>query len=148
MRFWKGLQILGQLSQLRDFETQEQIEEADRLTTSCFSNLASCSIQQSKYVDAINWCNKALKCKVIIQLPFYIDFDRMNPENAKILLRRAKAYSFNSDYDEADKDLQDVEKLDDSLHAEVKELILRNKERRRAAMAKQKQQFRNFFDRS
>jgi len=125
--------IVNQLSSLRDFETDEQIQEADGLRFACFSNLASCAIQDAEFTTAIDWCNKAL---------------RLNDQNVKVLLRRAKAYSLYGDFEEAENDLKEVERLDPDLKSEVEAIFLKNKQRKKAAALKQKQQFRNFFDRS
>ena len=72
----------------------------------------------------------------------------MNDENVKVLLRRAKAYSLNGDFEEAELDLHEVERLDPGLKSEVEAVRQKNKTRKRAAAIKQKQQFRNFFDRN
>lgn len=52
------------------------------------------------------------------------------------------------DYDEADEHLAAAAEMDDSLGADAEAARAANKQRAKAASAKQKQQFRNFFSKS
>eukprot|EP00210_Caulerpa_lentillifera_P002644 g2526.t1 len=132
LAFNKYKTIITQMTSLREFDTEEQIKEADELTITCYSNLAACSIQLEEYPEAINWCNKALK---------------LNEQNAKVLLRRAKAYSFKGDFEQAEFDLNEVLQIDESFTSEVEDAKRKNKQRKIAASMKQRDTFANFFDR-
>ena len=72
----------------------------------------------------------------------------MKSENSKILMRRARAYSFRGDFDEAEADMREVERLDETMKSDVHALLSKNRQRKKAASVKQKEQFRNFFDRN
>jgi len=121
------------MTSLRDFESDEQVKAADELTLACYSNLAACSIYQGEYPEAIEWCNKSLK---------------LNEQNAKVLLRRAKAYSLKGDFEQAKLDLDEVLQIDETFASDVQEVRRNNNQRKKAAATKQKQTFGNFFDRN
>jgi len=96
----------------------------------------------------VQWCDKALKySSQLIQEIYGLVFFRMDSENAKIILRRGKAKSLGGDFDEAVEDLKEASRLDPSLQIVVDAVMTKNSQRKRAAFAKQKKQFRNFFDR-
>lgn len=63
------------------------------------------------------------------------------------MFRRAKALAAKGDYDEADENLAAALELDSSIAGEVERERVLNASRRRAAAAKQKEQFGNFFAR-
>lgn len=61
------------------------------------------------------------------------------------MFRKAKALSLKGDYEEAEQLLSEAESLDASLEPEVERERALNKQRLRAAEAKQRQGFRGFF---
>ena len=75
----------------------------------------------------------------------------LDPSNAKIVLRRAKACSLNGDFEEAHAVCQMLQEATEGVTDEVKveaaNLIDLNKRREAAALAKQRKGFTNFFDR-
>lgn len=68
----------------------------------------------------------------------------MKEDNPIILVRRGKALSLNSDYEEADECFKMALQLDATLKDEIDKLIARNNQRRRISESKQQKQF-SFF---
>ncbi len=65
-----------------------------------------------------------------------------------MMFRKGKALSAKGDHDEADDALTKAAELDPAVASEVEAARNANAQLRRAAAQKQKQQFRNFFDRT
>lgn len=63
----------------------------------------------------------------------------------QVMFRKGRALSMKGDYDEAHEHLCAAAEMDPGLEAEVEAARVANKQRAKAAAAKQKQQFRNFF---
>jgi hypothetical protein len=65
--------------------------------------------------------------------------------DVQLLYRRGKALSMKGDYDEADESLAAAAVADPSISADVAAARAANTARAKAATAKQRSQFRNFF---
>eukprot|EP00879_Flechtneria_rotunda_P002973 GHRR01003190.1.p1 GENE.GHRR01003190.1~~GHRR01003190.1.p1 ORF type:complete len:634 (+),score=228.22 GHRR01003190.1:2740-4641(+) len=122
--------LLRLIESTRDFEEQEQVEKADAYKATLLSNLALVTFQQGEYARCIEWCDKALQGE---------------PDNAKVMFRKGKALSMKGDYEEADEHLAAAAEMDDSITADVEATRAANKQRAKAAQAKQKQDFKPFF---
>lgn len=66
----------------------------------------------------------------------------------QVMFRKGKALSMKGDYDDAEDTLAAAAEMDSSIEADVKAALAANKQRGKAATAKQKQQFSNFFGKS
>ncbi|KAK9805627.1 hypothetical protein WJX72_008874 [[Myrmecia] bisecta] len=125
----KALQLLDRMF---DIETDEQAEEVGKVKVACMVNLALCCQKDEEYGDALKWCSKALQ---------------EEPDHAKALYRRATVQALLGEYEAAEADLRQVIAVDASAAEEAERELVRLKQRQRAAATKQRQQFRNFFDR-
>ena len=73
---------------------------------------------------------------------------RESHNHAKALYRRAMAFSALGEFDKAQEDFVKWKEVDQSATADADAQIAKLKLQQKAANAKQKQQFRNFFDRT
>jgi len=126
--------LLRMLDSTRDYETEVHVERTDALKLNMLSNLTLACFQQEDYIQAVTYATRAL------------DFD---PDSAKLLLRRARALSMKGDFEAADTDLDTAANTlpAEELAKEIDAERAANKRREKAAGAKQRQAFRNFFDR-
>lgn len=129
-KYTKALRLADRMF---DIETDEQAEAASAVKTACLVNLANCAHREQQYGEALDWCNKAL----------------MESHNhAKALYRRAMAHQALGNFEKAAEDLSQWKQVEPSAATEADAQIARLKVEQKAANAKQKQQFRNFFDRT
>ncbi|GMH35829.1 hypothetical protein BSKO_03697 [Bryopsis sp. KO-2023] len=128
----KYQKLIRNLTAFRDFDTEEEIEKVDGIKLACLGNLASCCIQENDYAQAVEWCNKAL---------------RMDEENAKIIFRRGRALSLKGDHESAMEDFDKALELDPGMKTDIDAAIVKNKQRQKAAIDKQRGEFKNFFAR-
>mmetsp|Transcript_52386 Transcript_52386/g.106551 ORF Transcript_52386/g.106551 Transcript_52386/m.106551 type:complete len:109 (-) Transcript_52386:50-376(-) len=107
----------------------------DALKLNIVSNLTLACYGQADYIQAVDYATKALE---------------FEPNSAKLLLRRARALSMKGDYAAAMADLDAAaaaKECPDAVAKEIEAERAANKRREKAASAKQRQAFRNFFDR-
>eukprot|EP01133_Synstelium_polycarpum_P000395 gene395-464_t len=82
---------------LRYLDCVSMMDGLRQTQTTCYLNMALCFTKLNKLKDAIQSCNEALA---------------LNPKDVKGLFRRGKAYSLQSDHDEAIQDFNKVLELD------------------------------------
>ncbi|KAL3145165.1 hypothetical protein ABBQ38_001764 [Trebouxia sp. C0009 RCD-2024] len=126
-KYTKALRLADRLF---DIETEEQAEAAAVVKTACLVNLANCAHKEQQYGEALDWCNKAL---------------RESDDHVKALYRRAMAYTALGEFERAEQDLNKWKELEPSAAADAAAQISKLRAVQKAANAKQKQQFRNFF---
>jgi Flp pilus assembly protein TadD len=75
---------------------------------------------------------------------------RLDENSAKLVLRKGRALTMKGDFEEAEAVLQLAREMEggEALAEEVDAALLNNRQREKLAAKKQKQQFKNFFDRS
>lgn len=73
---------------------------------------------------------------------------RESHNHSKALYRRAMAFTALGDFDKAEEDFVKWKEAEPSASADADAQIAKLKLRQKAADTKQKQQFRNFFDRT
>ncbi|KAA6416871.1 MAG: peptidyl-prolyl isomerase PASTICCINO1 [Trebouxia sp. A1-2] len=123
-KYTKALRLADRIF---DLETEEQAEAASFVKTACLVNLANCAHREQHFGEALDW---------------------ESHNHAKALYRRAMAFAALGELDKAQQDFIKWKEVDPSATADADAQIAKLKLQQKAANAKQKQQFRNFFDRT
>ncbi|KPA80487.1 hypothetical protein ABB37_04705 [Leptomonas pyrrhocoris] len=123
------VQALSILRQLYDSNSEENKAKKLEISLSCYLNIASCSVKQGMWKNAVNNCSSALE---------------LAPDHPKALFRRGQAYSALKDYKEAVVDLEKAKDLSKDDPAVLAELT-KAKAALEAQKAKEKKMFSKMF---
>ena len=90
-----------------------------------------------------------IACLCLLRQSWSVTFwCRESDNHTKALYRRALAYAALGEYDKAETDLRKWEQVEPSASADAAAQLVKMKATQKAATAKQKQQFKNFFERT